>query len=92
MQHIPVLHDLAVRVQPKNVNAGPVAIVRPMLMTVEDHEIAVGENPSKLDMLSRVVARHALEILDECVLAVRDGWVVLRVRVSDVPTNGFGRV
>src|SRR5688572_19739619 len=60
-----------------------------MLMTVQNNETTVGENPPKLHMLSGVLARHALKILDECFLAIRDRWVVLGVGVSDVPTNGL---
>jgi hypothetical protein len=58
-------------------------------MAVEHNEVTVGENPAEVDMLSRVLARHALKVLDEGVLAIRDHGVVLGVAVSDVPANGL---
>lgn len=63
-----------------------------MLMAVQHDEITVRENPPKLDTLSWVLARHALEILDECVLAIGHTWVVLDVGGSDLPANGLRRV
>src|SRR3954468_9716520 len=84
LKHIPVLDDLAARIQPKDVDAGPLGIVRPMLMTVQHNEFTVREHSPELDMLSWILARHALKVRDEGFFAIRYRWIVLDVGLSNV--------
>lgn len=37
LEHVPMLHDLAVAVESKNVDARIVVVARPVLVTVQDH-------------------------------------------------------
>ena len=36
LQHVPVLHDFAVHIQAKNIDAGPLAVSGPVLVTVQN--------------------------------------------------------
>src|SRR5438874_5083423 len=63
LQHVPVLDDLAGLIESKDVDAGPVPIVGPVLVAGEDHEITVREHASEFDPLTGVLARHPLEVL-----------------------------
>ncbi len=51
-------------------------------MAVEDDVIAFCEGPDEVDVLPGVVLGHALEILDERLLAVSNVWVVCRYSLN----------
>jgi len=72
LQHIPVLDDLSVRIEPKDVDAGPVTLTRPPLKAVHDNELSLCESPLEFDTLSWILACHPFEVLDECFLAISD--------------------
>ena len=65
MQDIPVLDELAVRVESKDVDAGPGAVARPLLVTMQDDEIALGDRTLDVDSLAGIFPRHSKEIVDE---------------------------
>jgi hypothetical protein len=44
-----------------------------------------------MDALAGVIARHALEVLNEALLAVRDGGVVLDICLADVSLDRLPR-
>jgi hypothetical protein len=64
LQHIPVLNDLSVRIEPKNVDASPIVIFRPLLVAVQDNELSFSENPLNSTCLpgySRVIrSKHSM--------------------------------
>jgi hypothetical protein len=66
----------------------PVTVVRPMLMSVQNNKITVGENPPKLNVLSPVLVRHALKIFDDRWLPVACAKVR---RVSGFSLQGLPR-
>ena len=43
LQHVPVLDDFSVVVQSKDIDSRPLAIIRPVLETVEDEEMVFGQ-------------------------------------------------
>ena len=87
-----MLNDLSFVIQPEDVNPRPVAVVRPVLIAVQDDEVAVGQDATELHALAGILARHPLEVFDEGVLAVRDNRIVLGVRRTHVTAHGFSRL
>jgi hypothetical protein len=83
LKHVPVLDDLAVAVEAEDVDARVILVAGPVLVAVEDRKVALGYSALELDPLCGVLGGHALEVVDEGLLAVRDVRVVLDV---DVPT------
>jgi hypothetical protein len=57
---------------------------------MQHHVVALGEHSLKVHSLARILPRHAREVLDERVLAVRDRWIVLDVHLSDEAADCFG--
>ena len=91
LQHIPVLDDPPVIVQADVVDARPVAIIRPVLIAVQDYEIPLGRHAAELHTLAGILAGHALEVLDERVLPVRDDRIVLGIGRAGVAADGLRR-
>ena len=89
MQHIPVLNDLSVVIQPEDVDPCPVAVLWPVLVAVKDHEVVVRQDPAELHALAWILARHSFEVLDEGLLPVCHDGIVLDVRCSNVRLDGF---
>lgn len=89
LQHVPVLHDPALIIEPKDVDSGIVLVTWPLLMTMQDDMIALAKDALEMHALSGVLASHPLEVLNESVLAVCDVRVVLNVDVPDVPFDGL---
>ena len=52
----------------------------PLLVAVQDDVVSLRDDPLELDLLARILVRHALEVVDERLLAVGDRRVVLDVR------------
>ena len=69
LQHIPVLDDLALVIQPEDIDPGPVAVVRPVLVSVADDQMAVRQDLPELDPLPGIFARHAL--MPSCRVSMR---------------------
>ena len=80
--------DLAVVVELEDVHTRPVVITRPLLETVQHDVVAFGDDPLELNPLPWVLLRHASEVLDERLLAVRHAGIVLDVRIADVLMDG----
>src|SRR5918993_4882995 len=91
LQYIPVFHHLSLGVEPKDVDPGPVAIPRPLLVTVEDHVIAFRDHPLELHSLARVLPSHSLEIRYEGCFAVGDHGIVLGVCSAHMALDCFRR-
>src|SRR5215468_15342 len=94
--NIPVLDDLAVRVQAEDVDdlaaEWPVDRNGTGEERVRDDEIAVGEDPLDVDMHVGERIREAGDELNECVEAVRRERVVLDVLIAAVLLDGECRV
>lgn len=73
-------------VEAEDIDAG-VLLVGPGLVAVQDGVVAVGEGALVLNAFARVLGGHALEVVDERLLAVADVRVVLDVGVADVATT-----
>ena len=82
MQHVPVLYDLAVVVQPEDVDSGPGMIAGPFLPAVQHHVVAFGDQALELDALAGIVAGRLLEIVDEALFAVGDTRIVLNASAT----------
>ena len=56
-----MLDDLAVVVQAEDVDPGPVAVTRPLLVAVENDVVALGDGPLEVDALVNLTtwARYA---------------------------------
>jgi hypothetical protein len=58
---------------------------------VEHDVVALGDRPHELDALARVLGGHAVEVVDEGLLAVSDVWVVLGVSLARISLDRFCR-
>lgn len=75
LQDIPMLDDPAVVIEAEDVDAGPVPVAGPLLPAVENDVVSLGNHAFEVNPLAWILARQALELLDERVLAVGDGGV-----------------
>src|SRR4029077_15713220 len=91
LQHVPVFHDLALIIEPEDVDAGPYVITGPILATMKDHVVALGEHSFEFHTLAGVIASGFLEIGDEPFLAVSNTWIVLDVLLARIPLNRLPR-
>src|SRR5713226_392231 len=73
LEDIPVLHDLPVRVEPKNVDTGPRTVAGPFLETMQHDEIALGDSALDVHPLAGILPRHSHEIVSKRLLAIPDG-------------------
>jgi hypothetical protein len=87
-----VLDDFSVVVQSKDIDSRPLAIIRPVLETVEDDEMVFGQHAAELHALAGILAGHAFEVLDERLLPVGDDRIVLRICGADVAPDRFRRL
>ncbi len=62
--------DFAVVIEPKNINACPIGVPWPLLITMQDHVVAFGNHPLEVDTLARIVLGHLREGGDESLLAI----------------------
>jgi hypothetical protein len=85
-----MLHDLAIIIEPENIDPGPIAITRPLLMAMQDDVVPFGDHTLEMYALTRILLRHPRKILDESSLTVGHRWVVLNVNVARVPLDSFG--
>src|SRR5882672_9365955 len=80
----------SVIVQTKNVDACPVRVSRPLLVTMQHHVVALADHSFKLNVFSGIVLGHADEVGDEGLVAVGDLGIVLSVCVSRVFLDCLG--
>src|SRR6267142_3751819 len=94
LQHVPVLDDFAIVIQAKNIHTRPVSVFvgRPLLMAMQNHVVAFGENSFEVHMLARVLLRHPLEVRNEGFLAIRDVRIVLPVYSARVSLDRLSRL
>jgi hypothetical protein len=85
-----MLNDFASVIESKNVYASPIAIAGPLLITVQDDEIAFGEDAFEMHALARIFVCHSREVFDESRFAVRDGGVMLNVSIACIFFDCFG--
>jgi hypothetical protein len=79
-----VFDDLALVIEPEDVDAGPVAVAGPLLIAVKHDEVIVGQHSAEFNAFAGVLAGHAFEVFDERILSVGDDRIVLRVAGADV--------
>jgi hypothetical protein len=79
LQDVPVLNELAVLVEPEDVDPGVVMVTRPDLVAVQHDVVALGQGALDLDALAGVLRGHSLEVVNEGLLAVANMRVVLSV-------------
>jgi hypothetical protein len=91
LQHIPMLDDLAVLVEPEDINTSVRGVTRPSLMTMEHDEVILCNRPLKLGPLAGIFSSHAIEVVDERLLPISHMRVVLHVDVTGIPFNGLSR-
>jgi hypothetical protein len=91
LQHVPVLHDLALIIEAEDVDSGPQMITGPILATMKDHVIAFGDHPFEFHSLAGVIASGFLEICDEPFFAISDTRIVLDVLLSRIPLDRLPR-
>jgi hypothetical protein len=63
-----------------------------LLVAVQDHIFLFSDNSSELDTFARVLPRHTLEVFNESLFAVSDGWVVLNVYIASIALDRIGRL
>ena len=61
LEDIPVFDDFAVVIEPKNINACPIGVPWPLLITMQDHVVAFGNHPLEVDTLAWIVLCHLRE-------------------------------
>ncbi len=88
LQHIPMFHDLTVIIKPENIHAGIVVIAGPVLMAMQDHEIALGDCAFERYAFSRILAGHALEVVDKRLFTIGDMGIVLGIVGTGIPVYG----
>ena len=92
LQHIPVLYDLAVVIEAKDIYAGPIVLSGNLLMAVEDNVVTIGKCPLEVDLLPWVFGVEFLEMLDERVLSAPHRGIVLDIDVAGVFLHRFTRL
>lgn len=92
LQHVPVFDNLAVVIQPEDVNPGPIAVAGPFLMTVQNDVIPLGDDAPEVGALAGIFPRHLREVLDEGLLPVGHRRVVLNIDIPNMLLDGLGRL
>jgi hypothetical protein len=92
LKHIPMLDNLAILIESKNVDSCVVFVSRPLLVTMENNVIIFCYRSFEVGLLARIFRAHPFKILDKRFLAVRDMRVVLDVLISRVPLDGLTRL
>src|SRR5438128_11174332 len=91
LQDVPVLDDLAVVVEPEDVDCAVVVIPGPVLEAMKYDDVAFADGSLELNALAGVFGRHAVEVVDERLPSVADTRVVLCVAGADVPLDRLSR-
>jgi hypothetical protein len=89
LQYIPVFDNFSILVQPKNVDARPIAVARPLLIAVENDVVALGDYSFEMHPLAGILPRHPLKVGDERLFAVGDTGIVLDVDIARIFFDGF---
>ena len=62
LEHVPVLNNLSLVIEPKNIDTGPIAFSGPVLKAMQDDVVIFGQHSPELNALARVLASHAFEV------------------------------
>jgi len=54
--------DFPVVIEPKNINACPISLTWPLLITVQDHVVSFGNRTLKVDALAWILLCHPREV------------------------------
>src|SRR5439155_20013932 len=65
LENIPVFNDFAVVIESKNIDAGPIGVPRPLLITMQDHVVAFGKDPFEMHALAWILLSHSGEVVNE---------------------------
>ena len=79
LQHIPVLDDFSIIIQPKDIDTGIFQSLGPNLVAMQNDVLTVYKRTFHLNALAGILLGHLLEISDECILAVPYMRIVLDV-------------
>jgi hypothetical protein len=82
--------DFPVVIEPKNINACPISITRPLLITVQDHVVSFGKRTFKVDALAWILLCHPREVRNEGLLAISNSGIMLDIRLPCISLDRFG--
>jgi hypothetical protein len=85
-----VLNELAVLVEPEDVDPGVVMATRPDLVVVQHDVVALGQGALDLHVLAGVLRGRSLEVVDEGLLAVANMRLVLCVGFAGLGGDRLG--
>jgi hypothetical protein len=88
LHDIPMLDDLAIIIEPENVDGGEILHTGPFLQAVQDYVVAFGKGAFYGDTLAGVLPRHALKEVDKAQFAGLDVGIVLNEFVADILFDG----
>jgi hypothetical protein len=87
-----MLDDSPVVIESEYVYSGIFMITGPLLVTMQDDKIALGDGAPEVHLLARVFGRHPLKVRDERVRPVGDLRVVLDIRGTYESFDGLARL
>lgn len=87
----PVLDDLAVVIEAKDINCNVLLISRPDLVSVKNHEIAFRNRAQELNLLVLIFSSHLLEVFNKTLLAVVHQRIMLYIAGPNVSINHLDR-
>lgn len=90
LQHVPVLHNLAILIEPEDVDACPVCVSGPLLKAVQDDAAALGNYALEVNALAWILLSRPREVCDEPLFAIGDVRIVLDVHVARVLFDSLG--
>ena len=85
-----MLDDLAICIETQDVDACPMLVARPFLITMQDNVVIFGDDVLEMHLLARIFLRHPLKVRDERLLAIGHVWIVLVVDVADKFAHRLG--
>ena len=72
LQYVSMLDDFARSIDAKDVHPGIIMVARPVLETMQNHKVFLGDCAFHLHAFARPIQRHALEVADEAIRTCRD--------------------
>ncbi|SRR5216684_9218785 len=84
-----MLDDLSVVVESEDLYPGPIVVARPLPKAVRHSIVALRDDPLEGNSLAWILSRHAFKIIDEGLLAVRHGRIVLSVSAAGAFRDGL---
>ncbi len=81
--------DLPILVEPENVDPRIILITGPLLKTVQNYVVSLGDHTFEVNAFAGVLGSHPLEVGDECFLTIAHVRIVLDVDIADIFLDGF---